>query len=300
MRQFYYKYRNRIRSLITFGLLMMLSGISDPSARQPVKVQAYKIVSYNIRLDTDADGINAWPLRKGKVVKLLKNHKPDVFGLQEVMFHQMEYISLKMPDYERVGLCRDDGKTVGEASPVFYNKSKFKAGRSGTFWLSETPSVIGSRGWDAACNRVVTWIELLPLNTVGKPFMVFNTHFDHMGKSARLNSAKLILHAIDSIADGMNVILTGDFNARPDDEPIQILTKSTNPVLYDSRLIALSKTDPGYTFTGFRVKDHETEQIDYIFVSDNWIVKNYKIDEHSRKGSYPSDHLPVIAAISMK
>lgn len=281
-------------------LLLLVAGISDPSAQQAKKLQTCKIISYNIRLDTESDGVNAWTLRKERVVKLLKSHKPDVFGLQEAMFHQMEYISKKMPGYERVGLCRDDGKTQGEASPVYFNKSKFKPGQSGTFWLSETPSVVGSRGWDAACNRVVTWVELFPLKAGEKPFVVFNTHFDHMGVVARKNSALLLLHAIDSLANDMSVIITGDFNSKPGDEPIRIINDSKTPKLLDARLITLKKSDPGYTFTGFSVKDHETEQIDYVFVKEGQMVSDYKVDECAKKGFYPSDHLPVIVNVILK
>ena len=285
------------RTCIVLVMLLLVTGISDPSAQRANKIQTCKIISYNIRLDTEDDGVNAWPLRKERVVKLLKSYKPDVFGLQEAMFHQMEFISNKMPGYERVGLCRDDGKTEGEASPVYFNKSKFRMGRSGTFWLSETPSVVGSRGWDAACNRVVSWVELFPLKAGEKPFVVFNTHFDHMGEMARRNSAKLILHAVDSLAKDMNVIITGDFNSKPADEPIRIINESKEPKLLNARLIALKKSDPGYTFTGFSVKDHETEQIDYVFVNEGQMVSDYKVDERSKNGFYPSDHLAVIVTV---
>lgn len=300
MHFFYPKLRKFLRSALLLLLLVLVAGITNPSAHQAKKHQVCKIISYNIRLDTKDDGTNAWPLRKNKVVKLLKSYSPDVFGLQEAMFHQMEYISKQMPGYERVGKCRDDGNTKGEASPVYYNKRKFKAGRSGTFWLSQTPAIIGSRGWDAACNRVVTWVELYPSRTGDKPFVVFNTHFDHMGEIARRNSAILILHAIDSLAKNMDVIVMGDFNSKPEDEPIRIIEDSQKPKLVNARMIALKKDDPGYTYTGFSVKDHATEQIDYVFVKEDELVADYKVDQRSKKGFFPSDHLPVIVTVVLK
>lgn len=295
-----YSIKQITKAVIFAGLFLLIFGIGNNNAGDKKHIQTCKIISYNIRLDTEDDGVNAWPLRKERVVKLLKSYKPDVFGLQEALFHQMEFISNKMPGYERVGLCRDNGKTEGEASPVYFNKSKFRMGRSGTFWLSETPSVVGSRGWDAACNRVVTWVELFPLKAGGKPFVVFNTHFDHMGEMARRNSAKLILHAVDSLAKDMNVIITGDFNSKPADEPIRIINDSKEPKLLNARLIALKKSDPGYTFTGFSVKDHQSEQIDYVFVNEGQMVSDYKVDERSKNGFYPSDHLPVIVDVILK
>lgn len=298
---FYYpKLRKILRSTLLLVLLVLVAGITNPSANQSKKHQVCKVISWNIRLDTESDGRNAWPLRKGKVVRLLKSYRPDVFGIQEAMFHQMEYITKQMPGYERVGKCRDDGSTKGEASPVYFNSKKFRVGRSGTFWLSETPEVIGSRGWDAACNRVVTWVELYPSMTGEKPFVVFNTHFDHMGEVARRNSAILLLHAIDSLAKNMNVIVMGDFNSKPVDEPIRIIKDSKEPKLLDARMIALKKDDPGYTFTGFTVKDHESEQIDYVFVKEDELVTDYKVDQRSKNGFFPSDHLPVIVSIALK
>src|SRR5690606_31094241 len=107
-----------------------------------------------------------------------------------------------------------------------------------TFWLSSTPAVPGSKGWDAAITRIVTWGQFRDKVT-NKEFFVFNTHFDHVGLEARKQSARLILQKIKDLAGSSPVILTGDFNAGPDDEPIQIILDKENPMhLLDSKSLS--------------------------------------------------------------
>lgn len=252
-----------------------------------------QVVSYNIRLATDSDGENAWKYRKEKLNAFLREMQPDVFGLQEVLHEQLECIAENFPQFQYVGLARDDGKTLGEYSPVFYNKSKYSVLQSGTFWLSQTPEIAGSRGWDAACNRVVSYVGLHDLTT-GKNFYVFNTHFDHMGELARKNSSLLLLKAVDSIAKNTPCIITGDFNSNQQSEPYKILTDPSNPKhFFDSRLIAEKIEGVDYSYTGFKVNGIQPELIDYIFIKGALKVKSFTIDNRNDGINYPSDHLPL-------
>jgi endonuclease/exonuclease/phosphatase family metal-dependent hydrolase len=257
------------------------------------------VVTYNIRLNTPDDGINAWPNRIGKVTGLIKKQQPSIFGLQEVLSGQLADIRAAFPEYGFAGVGRDDGRNAGEFSPVFYNKGTFELKKSGTFWLSQTPSVAGSRGWDAACNRVVSWVILRDKKT-GKSFGYFNTHFDHMGEIARRNSSILLLHAVDSLATGLPVIVTGDFNSPPGSEPVQILLASSGKetALLNSKQLALKTNGPSITYTGFEVGGIPGETIDYIFIRNiPRVLEHTVVDEHSGK-YYPSDHLPVVARLS--
>lgn len=251
------------------------------------------VVSYNIRLATDSDGENAWKFRKEKLNAFLHEMQPDVFGLQEVLHEQLECIADNFPEFQYVGVGRDDGKTSGEYSPVFYNKSKYSVLQSGTFWLSQTPEIAGSRGWDAACNRVVSYVGLQDLAT-GKKIFVFNTHFDHMGELARKNSSLLFLKAVDSIAKDIPCIITGDFNSNQQSESYKILTDPSNPKHFtDSRLVAENNEGVDYSFTGFKVNGIQPELIDYIFIKGPIRVKSFTIDNRNDGINYPSDHLPV-------
>jgi len=261
-----------------------------------IMAQNIRIISYNIRYNNPGDGINAWPNRSAQVAALLDFHQAEIFGLQEALIGQIEDIQAKLPNMKWIGVGRDDGKKAGEYSPLFYNSKKFKALKSGYFWLSETPDKPGL-GWDAACNRICTWL-LLETDKKDKQFMVFNTHFDHQGIKARTESAKLILKKIKELnTSKLPVILTGDFNLTPEQEPIAVITKE----LKDSRTITKDAPyGPTGTFNGFKFDAPLKDRIDFIFVNDKVEVKQYAVLSDSKDLHYPSDHLPVFVNIELK
>ncbi len=260
--------------------------------------QQMNIVSFNIRFNTPNDGVNAWPNRIEMVGGLLQFHEADIFGLQEALHGQILDVQNQLPGYEWFGAGRDDGEKGGEYSPVFYNRSKFILYDHGTFWLSETPDV-PSKGWDAALNRIVTWGRFQSKVT-GKQFLVFNTHFDHVGKEARKNSAILIQEKIREMTRNKNlpVILTGDFNLTPETEPIVLLKK----YMKDSFEVT---EEPPYgpvgTYNGFKIDaDLSSNRIDYIFVRGGIDVLKYAALSDFKDHRFPSDHLPVFARVQLK
>lgn len=267
----------------------------------PVFIKAQKtvvnVLTYNIRLATPDDAPNTWDNRKENVFTLVKDADADIFGLQEALYKQVADFEKAFPGFARLGVGRDDGKTAGEFSPIFYNAKKFSLMASSTFWLSQTPSVAGSRGWDAACNRVVTWAQLKDRKSQAM-FVVFCTHFDHMGVEARRNSARLILRAVDSLAAYKPAVILGDFNAQPDSEPYNLITDfSDRHHLVDARLICPTVAGPEYTFTGFKVGAQPGTRIDYIFLKNNVQVLSYNVNQANNGQFYPSDHLPVSATL---
>ena len=261
-----------------------------------ISAQNIRIITYNIRYNNPGDGINAWPNRSQQVAALLEFHQADIFGLQEALIGQIQDIQKQLPHMKWVGVGRDDGKEAGEFSPLFYNSKKFKALKSGWFWLSQTPEKPGL-GWDAACNRICTWL-LLEADKKDQQFMVFNTHFDHQGTKARTESAKLILQKIKELnRDNLPVILTGDFNLTPEQEPISVITRE----LKDSRSISKDAPyGPAGTFNGFKFDSPLKERIDYVFVNNRVEVKQYGVLSDSKDQRYPSDHLPVFVNFELK
>jgi len=256
--------------------------------------QEIKVMSYNIRLDVKSDGENQWNNRKEKVAALMNYYEADFIGGQEVQNHQLKYLLEKLDGYSYIGVGRDDGKEAGEYSCIFYKKDKYTVIRQSTFWLSPTPDSI-SKGWDAALNRVCTY-GLFKDKKRKKSFWVFNTHFDHIGKAARLESAKLIIKKIQELNTGnLPVILTGDFNSKPDDEPIQyMITKMQN-----CRLTSKLAYGPADTWNGFKFNEKPNGCIDYIFVSNYKYLHVTKFatltDSYDMK--YPSDHFPILTSI---
>jgi endonuclease/exonuclease/phosphatase family metal-dependent hydrolase len=257
--------------------------------------QNIRIITYNIRYNNPDDGINAWPNRSKNVAALLEFHQADIFGLQEALIGQIEDIQAQLPQMKWVGVGRDDGKKAGEFSPIFYNSKKFTALKQGWFWLSETPEKPGL-GWDAACTRICTWI-VLKENKSNEKLMVFNTHFDHKGDQARIESAKLILRKIKELnTENLPVILTGDFNLTPEQAPVVLVSKELN----DARSVSQDKPyGPSGTFEDFDFSSPLKERIDYIFVNNKIVVKQYGILSDSKDQRYPSDHLPVFVNLEL-
>lgn len=284
----------RLAGCVLLTGFIMLTGFSNKVQGQKVTLS---VLTYNIRLATPDDAPNIWTNRKENVFSLIREASPDVFGLQEALKEQVYDVDKAFPEYSRVGVGRDDGKAEGEFSPVYYDSKKYNALSSGTFWLSQTPEVAGSRGWDAACNRVVSWVQLKDGNSE-KPFFVFCTHFDHMGEVARRNSAKLLIHAVDSLAGKNPAVVLGDFNARPGTEPYQLITGKSDPIHLTDALELTSKVNgPEYTYTGFKIGGIPGQRIDYIFLKNISKVKTYKVNNTNNGEFYPSDHLPVSAEV---
>jgi len=259
--------------------------------------QNLKLITYNIRFDNPNDGENAWSNRKEFLCTQLAFYEPDVFGIQEALPNQVQDISNALTKYAFVGIARD-GNEKGESSNIFFKKDKFKLLEQNTFWLSETPEKI-SKGWDAALNRICTYV-LLKDNKTKQSFWIFNTHLDHQGETARTNSIKLILSKIATLnTKNYPVIFMGDFNLEPSEERIINLKK----ILIDSQDISEEKPfGPTGTFNAFKHNEAVTKRIDYIFLSkeSNIKVKKYGVLSDSKDLKYPSDHLPVYIELYFK
>lgn len=276
-----------MKKLLTFTLLLL--------AFVNGNAQDIKVLSYNIRLDVASDAENRWDNRKEILTAQVTKLSPDFMGVQEALPQQMDYLDDNLKKYDYIGVGRDDGKREGEFSAIFFDKSKYKVLQQSTFWLSETPEKV-SFGWDAACRRVCTYGLFENLKTKQK-IWIFNTHFDHVGNIARVNSAKLILKKIKELnLNNFPFVLTGDFNLEDDSESIKLIASQLN----DSKIAAEKVSGPVATFNAFKVEEKATKRIDYIFVPKNIRVTEYKVLQEIKNNRYPSDHFPVYAELKLK
>ena len=212
--------------------------------------------------------------------------------MQEALPLQMDDLR-QMPEFASVGIGRD-GENGGEFSAIFYRTDRIQVLDSGTFWLSQTPEVM-SKGWDAQLHRICTWAKMKDRKTK-KVFYFFNTHLDHIGPTARRESAALLLERIGQTAGTKYpVFCTGDFNSQPDAEPIRIMRSG----LLDAKTISeMPPYSPGWSYTGFDIRIPERlmqkREIDYVFVNNRVRILKYGVLTDSDGKYFPSDHFPVL------
>ena len=287
---------------ISVAAVLLVALLTGCVASRPP--EAIRVGSYNIRMSPGDRGTpNDWDCRKADLVDLVKKMDLDAFGLQEVCPDQAQYLRENLPEFEFVGDHREADRKSGEASPVFYRRSRFDAEKRGTFWLSETPDVPASKSWGTSCTRVCSYLVLKDRVTGGR-FCFANTHTDHVSAEAREKGMLLIIERMKEFGAGAPIVFTGDHNSHYDEAPARAVRK----VLRDSRDIAETK-DPGpaNTYHGFgrHVEgpldrdDAKRRYIDYIYVSDGTRVLDVVTHGDKRPGTdlYPSDHFPVTATV---
>ena len=258
--------------------------------------QEFKVMSYNIRLGSVDDGENHWEKRKNKVADLMNYYEAGFIGMQEVQKFQMDYLLEKMSQYKTIGNPRTTDENA-EYSNIFYNKNKFSLIQQNTFWLSATPDTI-SKGWDAAYHRVATY-GLFKFKKDNKFIWIINSHFDHIGSNARIESAKLIVKKINELKQIKNceVVFMGDLNSKPNENPVIYLSSNLN----ETRTHCLTKPYGSQdTWNNFNFEEKPKGQIDYIFIGNPTslkILKHITIDDFY-DFKYPSDHLPIMTTIT--
>ncbi|WP_320053823.1 endonuclease/exonuclease/phosphatase family protein [uncultured Acetobacteroides sp.] len=261
-----------------------------------------KVATFNIRNSNANDGINRWENRKAIAAEFINTEKPDIIGMQEVLQEQLDYLSSNLNAYSYVGVAREDGKQKGEYAPLFFRKDRFSEKNHQTIWLSETPSVAGSVGWDAALTRIATIVTLYD-KKAKREVTVINTHFDHMGVKAREESIKLIRQKVKEL-DAKSYIVMGDFNSRPTESAYLTAVKDLAgfPPLIDARASAKNRdgaSDDGVTFHDYG-KITKSCIIDYIFTGKSFEAKDYQVMAIKKGDVYISDHYPVVATLQYK
>lgn len=274
----------------------------SPSVGRPnADASALRVMSFNLRYDNPGDGVNAWPNRRDWVSGLIRFHGADVIGVQEALAPMLRDLDSRLSGFARFGVGRTDGKESGEFSAILYRRDRLSVEDSGTFWLSPTPSVVGSKGWDAAIERIATYVRFRDKMN-GCSFVMLNTHFDHIGETARQESARLIRRRLAELSRGLPLVLTGDLNSDPKSGAYRVLTSDTiadaGAPLRDAFLISRDgHYGPTSSWTAFKAIEPE-RRIDYIMVSPSVNVLTHAILPDSWNGRFPSDHLPVIASLT--
>lgn len=276
---------------IFIAALAAILSLAPASQAREKGTASLKVISYNIRVGEANDGSNSWQYRYPLSSMMIMDQMPDIFGLQEARDYQKDYLDEFCKGYDCVGVGREDGKSKGEQMDIFYNTKKIKILKWGTFWLSETPDT-PSMGWDAAYIRTATW-ALMKDKASGRKFYFVNTHLDNVGEVARTKGLELIVGRIAAInPDRLPMVLTGDFNATPDDPCMDAL----DGVMLSARETAV-KTDHNATYNRWGDKGAE-KIIDHIFYSGFSTCTVYEtITKPYGDRKFISDHYPITATL---
>ncbi len=288
----------RLAISLLLACSLFLPGLSQ-SGTQSSDV---RVMSFNIRYGTAKDGDNHWDKRKEFLIETIKAFDPDLLGTQETLGFQRDYLAEKLSGYDVLGVGRDDGRENGEMTALYFKRSRFEKLDGGHFWLSETPDIPGSKSWDTSLTRMVTWVKLRDRGQPkARPLMFFNTHFDHRGVQARIESARLIRRRVVETNKTCRVIVTGDFNMGEGSEAYRALFDpiegQPSPVRDAYRVAHPERASDEGTFSSFKAGARSGQRIDWIGVSQEWRVLKAAIDRTERDGRTPSDHFPVTATL---
>ncbi|MBD1385035.1 endonuclease/exonuclease/phosphatase family protein [Mucilaginibacter rigui] len=276
----------KIKQLL-FTALFIVTGLCS-------QAQHLIVGTFNLRFDNPKDTGNLWVNRAPVAAALIRFHQFDIIGTQEGLSNQLEDISKALPEYQRYGVGRDDGKDGGEHSAIFFKKDRFEVLKKGDFWLSEMPDKPGL-GWDATCcNRICSWVYLMDKQSK-KKFYFFNAHFDHQGKIAREESAKLILKKIKEIAGNEKALFTGDLNG--DHNSTWYKRLAASDYLVDTYTLAEKPYIFNASFNSFGKALNKDGIIDHVFTTGKVNVKRWGILTDTYRGKFPSDHFPVLTEI---
>lgn len=255
-----------------------------------------KVMTFNIRYGTANDGEDHWDKRKDFLVDVLRQEAPDVVGVQEALYPQLDHILKALPGYAMVGVGRDNGIRAGEYSGILYRTAALTANRSDTFWFSDTPDKVASKDWGNTITRICTWAQFTTPS--GQPLYVYNVHLDHQSQPSREKSVALLRTRIAARDPQAPVIVTGDFNAG--EKNLAVASMLDGGVFRDTFRVKHPDASPVGTFTGFKYGQVNGEKIDHIFASAAWEVLDAAIVRTERHQRYPSDHFPVTALLRLR
>lgn len=252
------------------------------------------LMTCNIRFDNPADGDNSWSHRRLFLRDILLSHSPDIIATQEGRFHQLQDLNELLTDYELVDQHR---AWIGERMyPTFFvKKNKFEMMRSEDIWLSETPDIAGSRSFDSAFPRLMTWMKIQPVNSQIDLWLV-NTHLDHIKEETRLGQIRVLTCEIKKFWKEKDpLVVMGDFNDHPESPVRKHLEQEFS--LQDAwKLFHETEESSHHAFQG---EVPNGSRIDWVLIDSRLEITKAEMDKTSRDGKYPTDHYPVMTKIKL-
>ena len=286
-------------------ILLLLLGTTGKTADDA----DLRVMSFNVRFSKSGSNEKAaennWNdpqhPRRERAIRIVRETNPDLLGVQEARELQIEDFEHALPEYDFYGVGRDDGKTGGEFSGIFYRKDRFKRKDAGSFWLSATPEEPGTTFSYNKLPRIASWVQLTD-NKSNREFVFLNMHWDHQDEEAREKSATLVRQRLAGLAKGGPIIVTGDLNSDEDTKAFATLIggESDGGKLGDSyREIHPQRSPNEASFDGWK-DTMKGSRIDFILHSAAFKPTTADIVRTNYEGLWPSDHYPVTATLHLQ
>ena len=202
----------------------------------------------------------------------------------------------------------DASVTYSYANGFAYNNAKLTLEESGYVWLSKTEDVWYVKPSSAYLNvgspeRTCLWARMTH-KASKKEFWLFVTHLPTSSQGGAANMAVVVNHFASHKAGSAPAILTGDMNSAPGSDGYKALTRYWQDGNRSATWGTLSGSSTKYYYTvDDFTKDRSDRRIDHIMTRGckatdyRTVVVTYTADD---KSWCPSDHLPVVATITIE
>lgn len=253
-----------------------------------------RVMTFNIRFETEEDGSNGWVYRRELVTELIHKYEPSILGTQEGMIQQLKYVQDELPEYQMYAPHRVSD-AMDQYPTLYFRKNQLDVLEGDEFWLSKTPRSHRSKDWDSAFPRMMSCARVRSKGFANSIWVAV-THLDHMGETARYEQAKIITRWLSDL--NCPVILMGDFNDRPDSDVHRLLA-SPNTGLKDTwQLLGNEEGASSFTHHDFHGAPRKT-RMDWILVTPEFRTTRAEIVRDHRGESYPSDHFPYMVDMEL-
>lgn len=288
----------RRRFLKGMGATALLPVLPAFSKNSGVSSGTHRVLSCNIRVPLDEDETKGvgWSVRKTVCLKIIRDKQPDIVGLQEVLKVQADDLRNYFPSYQLFGF---DGPEMDlhptgyygiAKNPILFSRERYELLTGGTYWLSETPLVAGSKSWETARARHANWVRLREKKT-GKEVRVINLHLDHISAEAKIRQAKMVVEESAQYLPDYPQILTGDFNSRFDSNVFEPVRNGGWGESYETIHGRKEAGFTGHEFQGIAYEKGPSKgRIDYIWYRGKAMPVKAAIIKDRMNGKYPSDH----------
>lgn len=252
-------------------------------------------MSANIRFTNPNDGDHDWPNRREYVAELIHREAPHLLGTQEGREPQLRELEKLLPSYHMVDGHRD-WITERMYPCIYILKERFDVIASGDIWLSETPDIAGSKSFNSAFPRLVTYAHLFD-KALQKNITYANCHLDHVEEDTRINQAKVLSRELTKILkDNCPLILCGDFNTSPKGPVRKIFEQEIRDLIDPWFEKSLPEESSFHKFDGLDPDGSQT-RIDWILHQRPLKEKEIYLIKDHKDGLYPSDHFFVVSRL---